>query len=327
MYSPTQTTIDKLAKEADDERQLIVCHDNFRRELARLAKAGELVSPWRGMYATAELWARLKPPERQRRVVRTMAQQYPDWTFCQLTAALMHGLEVSYRDLNPLHVAVELDCHTKSTRKILRHPMDGEEVVEADGVRTTSLLRTALDCLAELDFRRGLAIADSVLRVGRVSRAELIRYIKTRTDVFGWEHALDAAAWAEPLAANGGESIARAVMIEQGFMVPKLQVEVPNVIEGHGKYYSDFFWELPDGTQVAGELDGLDKYYDPEMTGGKSVAQVMSDERRRESRLGATGLRVVRFSFAEVEDVDKFSRLLEAYGIPRGPARPRGRSW
>ena len=115
-------------------------------------------------------------------------------------------------------------------------------------------------------------------------------------------------------------------MIEQGFMVPQLQVKIPNLIEGIGSYYADFFWELSDGTQVAGELDGLDKYCDPTMTGGRSVTQVMSEERRRESRLGAAGLKVVRFSFAEVEDVAKFSRLLEAYGIPRGPARPRGRT-
>ncbi len=328
MYSSTCKLIDSLIEESNTERLCITSSKtSLRRELARLARSGELVSPWRGMYAGAEQWGDLKPLEQQRRVVRTLAKKHPDWVFCQLTAALMHGMEVSYRDLTPLHVAIGLDCHTKSNRKILRHPLEGEEVVTADGVRVTTLKRTALDCLIELDFRHGLAIADSALRIGKMKRTELIKYIKARADVLGWQSALDAAAWANPLAANGGESIARATMIEQGYVVPKLQVEVPNIVDGSGKYYADFYWELPDGTRVAGELDGLDKYYEPEMTGGRSAVRVMADERLRESRLGAAGLRVVRFSFADVEDGEKFSKLLSAYGIPRGEARYRGRRY
>lgn len=326
MRSSTSKTLSDLALTAEADRLCITCPDGtLRRELCRLLHAGQLVSPWRGMFAVTDLWRELKPPEQQRRIVRTLAKRYPEWTFSHLTAALMHGLEVSYHDLMPVHLAVGPDCRTKSNRKVLRHPMSEEEFAIADGVRVTTLKQTALDCMVELDFRRGLAIADSALRVGGLSRAELIRYIKSRTDVYGWERALDAAAWADPLAANGGESVARAVMIEEGFALPTLQKEVPNAIDGHGVYYADFYWELPDGTEVVGELDGLDKYYDPSMTGGRSVAQVMANERRRESRIGAAGMRVVRFSYDEVEDVEKFSRILGAYGIPRGPSRPRGR--
>lgn len=326
MRATTQTTIDRLVTRAEHERRCITCPDEtLRRELSRLLKTGELVSPWRGMYASAEVWSELKPTEKTRRIVRTLAQKYPDWTFCQLTSALMHGLEVAYQDLLPLHVAVAEDCWTKSTSRIRRHQMGDVPVEEADGVRVTTLKPTVLDCLVELDFKRGLAIADSALRLGGMTKGELVKYIKARKDRRGWEHALDIASWADSLAANGGESVARATMIEQGFMLPRLQVAVPNVIEGGAPYYADFLWELPDGTRVAGELDGLDKYVDPHMTGGKSVARVMSDERRRESRLGAANMRVMRFSYAEVEDADKFSRILTAYGIPRGPARPLGR--
>ena len=324
MYQSTKEAIDKLSAAAENERLCITCPDgNLRRELSRLVGKGRLVSPWRGMYADAERWASLKRPEQQRRIVRTLAKKHPDWVFCHMTAALMQGLEVSYHDYAPLHLAVRPSRAIKCDSRICRHPLLDEEVTMADGVRVTSLKRTALDCLIDLDFRRGIAIADSVLRVGGLSRAELVKYIKARADVPGWRDALDAASWADPLAANGGESIARAVMIEQGFMLPQLQVEVPNVIEG-GVFYADFYWELPDGSRVAGELDGLDKYCDPQMTGGRSVVRVMSDERIRESRLGAANLRVVRFSFAEVEDGERFTRLLGAYGIPRGSARPRG---
>ncbi len=326
MRSSTQGVIDKLVTQAERDRYCITCPDGpLRRELSRLLHQGELLSPWRGMFASPELWNQLKPTEQSRRIVRTLAQKHPKWTFCQLTAALMHGLEVGYQDLQPLHVAIGNNCWTKSTAKIQRHMMGDVQTCEADGVRVTEFKQTVLDCLIELDFKRGLAIADSALRVGSMKRAELITYIKSHRDVPGWERALDAASWASPLAANGGESVARATIIEQGFMVPELQVAVPNLIEGGEPYYADFMWNLPDGTRVAGELDGLDKYVDPQMTGGKSIARVMSDERRRESRLGAANLRVMRFSYAEVEDAEKLSRILGAYGIPRGPARPRGR--
>ena len=40
-------------------------------------------------------------------------------------------------------------------------------------------------------------------------------------------------------------------------------------------------------------------------------------ERRRESRLGAANVRVVRFSYDEVLDAGKLERLLTAYGVPR----------
>ena len=326
MHATTQATIDKLVTNAEHDRRCIICSDKtLGRELARLAKAGELVSTWRGMYASPEVWNELKPTEKTRRIVRTLAQKYPDWTFCEVTAALMHGLEVTYQDLLPLHVAVTNDCRSRSSKMIRRHPMTLVDAVEADGVRVTALKQTVLDCLSELDFKRALAIADSALRVGGMTKDELENYIKGQKDCRGRDRALEVVAWANPLAANGGESVARASIIEQGFMVPDLQVAVPNVIEGGEPYYADFMWNLADGTRVAGELDGLDKYVDPKMTGGKSVARVMSNERRRESRLGAANIRVMRFSYAEVEDADKFWRILTAYGIPRGPARPHGK--
>ena len=184
MYAKTRAIITKLAEESDRERLCIVRHDHYRRELAKLVKTGELVSPWRGMYADAEQWASLKPPERQRRIVRTLARNHPKWTFCSLTAALMYGLEVSYGDLMPIHCAVSPDCHTKSTDSIVRHVISGEEAVEVDGVRVTSFKRTVMDCLIGLDFRRGLAIADSALRLG-LSRWDLIAYIKQRATSLG----------------------------------------------------------------------------------------------------------------------------------------------
>ena len=92
----------------------------------------------------------------------------------------------------------------------------------------------------------------------------------------GYSHALATALWADPRAESGGESIARGRMLLLGYELPDLQVAVPNKIEG-GFYYGDFGWKRPNG-ELLGELDGRDKYTDPEMTDGKSAAEVMADE-------------------------------------------------
>ncbi len=326
MRTTTHKLIEDLQHEADENRRCIISDDKKQvRLLYRQRRLGTIDSPWPGMFVTLDAWQKIKPDERMRRIVRTLAVRHPSWVFCGLTAALMHGLQVHYDDLRPVHVVEHDPGHGKNSELVVRHVLpDRSEFSLVDGVLATTLERTVMDCLASLDFPRGLAIADSALRVSGKSRKHFIDYIKTHATGEVCSRALDAMAWADARAANGGESVARAVMIEQGFMVPDLQVMVPNALEG-GVYYTDFQWTLPDGTRVAGELDGLDKYLDPNMTGGRSIARVMSDERRRESRLGASDLKVVRFSYEDVLDTERFVQLLMLYGIPRGKARLRGR--
>ena len=183
---------------------------------------------------------------------------------------------------------------------------------------TTSLKRTAFDCLRTCDFRCGLAIADSTLRFGDIEQNVL-------TDTFGtfdgrhagaWR-ATQIAKWANPLSENGGESIARAVMIEEGFKVPELQVLIPSPTDPDDEYRVDFFWGLRSG-DVAGELDGREKYRNPKMTGGRDVVDVLADERLRESRLTGTNAKVLRFSYGQVMKPKEFHHLLLSYCVPDG---------
>ncbi len=75
----------------------------------------------------------------------------------------------------------------------------------------TSRVRTVLDCAAELPFDEALAVADSALRSGEVTSAELERAAPhdVRRVV---EHA-------SALAANPFESVLRAILIEAGIAV------------------------------------------------------------------------------------------------------------
>lgn len=79
----------------------------------------------------------------------------------------------------------------------------------------TSRVRTVLDCAAELPFDEALAVADSALRSGEVTREQLDAAL-----------APDAPAavrrvieHASPLAANPFESVLRAILIKAGISV------------------------------------------------------------------------------------------------------------
>ena len=87
-------------------------------------------------------------------------------------------------------------------------------------------------------------------------------------------------------------------MIENGVMLPKLQVEHYDPVT-RTKYRDDFEWELKTGN-VAGELDGNKKYTLIAKNRGATIEQVLLEERQRESKLRNQGLKFARFTFDQI---------------------------
>lgn len=290
-----------------------------RQRFARKARSGKMVRAARGLYAPAEEWRKLDEIDQARHLAIALARLHPDWVFCMFTAAALYGLEIGRDHAMPLHVQTP-HGGIRGSLPVIQYPLTCENPTLAAGVRVTEPVRTVVDCMRGLSFQRALAIADSALRVLGVTKEDLYAELATREQDERRCVAENAVKYASALAANGGESVARAVMIEQGFMIPELQVEFRDPINPSKRYYVDFLWRLKTGN-VVGELDGKDKYVLPDMVGDKDTAQIVIDERHRESRLTAPGAKVLRFSFREVMDTDQFVSLLALYGIPRGPAR------
>ena len=280
--------------------------------------AGTLVSPLPGLFARGQRWLHeLTPTQRALHVLGALHELHPTWRFCGPSAAVLQGLSVSHGLLDTIHLAVSPGSGVRSSEPYRRHVIPDEETAEAGGIPVTPLLRTAFDCMRWLDFREGLAVADSALRVGGVSREELVAYVeRMREGYHGVAQARMTAAHADGRSENGGESIARAAMWELGFAMPDLQVEVPSPFSGSGLYRVDFRWLLPDGTEVYGEHDGDEKYLNPQMSGG-SPLRAMKRERRRESGLTVSHASVMRFSPADVADTAYFDWPLRYYGVPR----------
>ena len=314
--------VSHLCLEAEKEGRCIVASDRAEaKSLRRGCTSGLLLSPFPQLYALADSWDELKPEVQGLRILRGLQNLHPTWVFAGPSAALALGLSVPRRYLKPVRVVTTSKAHSRSLPHVFRQCVDDDEAVSAGGVQATSLARTTFDCLREMDMPDGLSVADSLLKNYSVSQETLLERMQSFSrQCAGWEHAIETALLADGRADNGGESIARGRMIRLGYEPPDLQVELLNVVEG-GAYYGDFGWTLADGTQIIGELDGKDKYVDPTMTHGKPIEQVMREERLRESRIGATGVRVMRFSYADMMDDQQFCKILNAYGVPRATRR------
>ena len=209
---------------------------------------------------------------------------------------------------------------------LCRHDVSTDETAEVGGICVTSLWRSVFDCMRASDFRRALAVADSALKLTGLSPRQLAERLQ---EEFRWHpdirRVLDVCAFADARSDNGGESVARASMISQGFDVPSLQVRVADPRAACERRI-DFVWMGERGKLSFGELDGGCKYVDEDMTGGRDAPSVVFDERRRESAVSVFHPAWVRFSYDDVLDVRGFVGLLSYFGIARGPApeRPHG---
>ena len=292
------------------------------KRLRRACKAGLIDSPFPHLYVRAESWNAINRRAQETAVIKTIAERHPEWVFAGVSAAIVHGLEVPYALMGNIHLATKQSTHTRNRGRFVHHPMSEVPIDDSKGIRVTSLERTVFDCVRTASFRHGLAIGDSALRT---SSLDVDHFTKAFEQFHkrnkGYWRAMDTMGFADARAENGGESVARAVMIEQGFMIPDLQVVVDNPLDSSEGYRVDFRWQLSTG-EVYGELDGREKYTNPEMTKGQDTVDVLVKERRRESHISVTGAKIMRFAYSEAVDVDRFRYLLEAFGIPGGNAVP-----
>ena len=288
-----------------------------RRCLGRRVGKG-VVRPARGLFAFESDWEALEPDEQALRIVRGMAGQRPSVAFCGPSAAIVHSLDVPWRVLGQIHLAQAPGVHSRSHGQVVRHEYDGE-LVDVDGVRVTPFWRTVVDCLRWLPFPDALAVADSALKEMGCKVETLVAHVEEEArGKTGKARAAEGAAFADAGSANAGESLARGVMLEAGFVRLTLQLELPDPVEPWHSYFVDYAWLDGDGApRVFAELDGYRKTENAAYMGGRSAERVLLDERRRESRLSLYGVPIVRFTLAQALRDWEFELLLDSYGVPR----------
>lgn len=168
----------------------------------------------------------------------------------------------------------------------------------------------AVVCLDAALAGRGEGPADGAVRTssGELDGAE--GWLGSRRARRRWGAIRD---FADARSESVGESRSRVLIDELGFVAPTLQRRV-HLPDG-GELRLDFDWE-DDG--VFGEFDGRVKYDDADRLSGTDPAGVYWREKWREDDVElATGRRVVRWRWADLEDPRRLERRLALCGVSR----------
>lgn len=279
------------------------------------AFSGELVRPRHGLFARSDYWESLKPEDKMLHEARALGRLHEPWVFSHATAAFAYGLAASYRHLYPVHYVSEGSSGGHSSNRIRRHCSQRVPFATVNGLRVTTPLRTIADCCLSLPFRDALPIADSAMRLGIVSADGLERACVAAAGRRGVKAFRRVCEHVDPRSESGGESFVRAVLIDIGFEVFDLQLEVPDIERPGRNRRLDIVLRRDDGRLVDLEVDGKGKYSDPEMTQGRDTVQVMMDERRREAGVTAFDISVVRMSPGQARSEEFVRSRLALYGV------------
>jgi hypothetical protein len=292
--------------------------------LARRCSSGALVRLRHGVYVDGEAWGSLQPWDQYRLQVQAAAETFTAPTvFTRHSAASVWGVPTVGKH-HPVHALTFQNDGGRSRAGVRRHYADpaGVKVFRHDGLLVTGRVRTVLDLAAFTPFAEAIVPLDHVLRpdsarkLPALSKEQLLAEIEGNYTTAAARRITMAIEFADPRSASPGESYSPALMHVAGFEAPGLQHEIR---DGGGLIgFSDYYW---DGTRVAGEFDGVEKYMKPEYLKGRTPSQAVVDEKCREDRIRATGRTVVRWVWADLMTPGRLERKLAAAGVPRRRAR------
>lgn len=301
------------------------------RSVRAAAGAGRLHRVRTGVFMDAATWAELSPESRHRaEVVAAADASYGRFVAFGSSAAVLWNLPLYRFAPSRVHAVGERGTRGPSTGAVARHEahLGPGDVTEVAGIPCTSLTRTTFDLVRSLGAEAALACADASLgrvavrrRVQDPERAglwaeDLARRISDSAGARGIRTARRVVALADGRAELPGESVSRLQLIRLGFERPRVQAPVPG--PDGGTYWLDF---ALDDVGVFGEFDGKDKYLGEALRRGRTLEEVLLDEKRREDWVrGRTGRRVVRWGSEHIATAAVLGARLASFGVrpPRG---------
>lgn len=295
--------------------------------LRRMLATGQLVRIQRNQYiAAAErdgLWA-----EAQHRIaVVAAAEEMREGlgVASHDSAAVLHRAPLYRHDPRRVHFTVPGTTRISSGAKMMRHTdeLPDEDITVVDGIACTTLERTVFDVARTLGWEASVACADAALRSVSVrdrvydldaadSWKERMRERVARArGRRGVRQAARVIEFADGRAELPGESVSRVQLARLGFTDVRLQVPVASP---RGRDYEVDIAILE--AKTFWEFDGQGKYLDEAKRSGRSVEQVVLDEKRREDWIrGKTQWRFVRGEDVHISTPRAMAKRLESFGI------------
>lgn len=297
--------------------------DSFgsRQNLARAAQSGGVHRVARGAYLPFDTWSALDDREKYVALIHAVAATRKIRPiFSHWSAAAILGLPMIGSWPDTVHVIAGQTAGGRSRNRVVKHSLrlDDADVVEIDGLLVTSAARTVLDIAAIATPLVAVTMADRVLHVDRRGQRPAMATKAELFDVWERSHPFRAHVrtkkvieFSTPLADSPLESVSRVNMKVIGCPPPQLQSRFYDYLGFVAE--TDFDWP---SLKLIGESDGAAKYLDEHYRSGRSAAQVLLDERKRENRLRAMKLDVTRWGWSTAISPGALRAHLRHAGLP-----------
>lgn len=263
-------------------------------EISLQLRRGDLTRLRHGVYADAHALAAANPAGVHVAHLRAALLTTSEPAYASgPTASLLHGMPIPWQAPSDLYIVREALQDHRSLREPSQHRLNLPSIVittHASAARFATLahgLPTVTPAVAAitsghlLSFTRRVGHLDFAMWGGSTTEEELTELAHEWQHLGGLDANLSALAFARPGAQSYYETYSRLALVRAGLPEPMLQV--PFYDEEGLIGFTDMYW--PD-LNVVGEVDGEIKY---------ATRQDLIAEKRREDRLRALGLAVVRW--------------------------------
>ncbi|WP_449283703.1 hypothetical protein [Leucobacter sp.] len=299
------------------------------RELRAAVSQGAAVRVVRGCYIDARAWNSMRLD--QQLLARTLGvselSRAGAPVFSHFSAAVVWGLPIYGLRRDPaerVHVLTARAMPGRSSATVLRHVGDlrEDDVCVVEGLHVTSPTRTILDLARWATAEAAIGCADAGLRMMFGARRsgglddieawkeEQFHLLDTMRGMRGVAAARRVLGIADPRPDSVAESVSRLQLV---------RLRVPHEIQAHvSGLDGENFWMDFDflGQRTFGEMDGAVKYTDQRYMRGRTLEQVLLDEREREVQVkGITRKDVVRWGWSAIPTARRFGRVLRRFGL------------
>lgn len=315
----------------DDTPRLILMSEidevvDSRRQYAREAARGGKVRVARGAYLDAGVWQAADARTRYLLGIRAAASSRgASSVVSHWSAAAIHGVPFLGGWPQKVHFTRDSRVRSHSSGAVNYHylPLGEGDVVEIGGLEVTSIARTLVDLAVSDSFLSSVTALDSARHVDRRGRTQPLTTLEevegrfeARLPIRAHSKALRSIGFSVTDSDSPLESVSRVNMHRIGCPKPVLQQRFDDYRGLIG--FSEFYWEE---FALVGEADGKSKYTNPRYRRGRSLEQVLLDEKERADRIRALGPDISRWGWATAIEPEKLRRHLVAAGLPMG------RSW
>lgn len=302
------------------------------RTIAQAVETGEHRRIQRNRYVRGEVWAELWPESRHLLEVCAAEHEMRDGggVVSHESAGVLRSLPLYRHVPDAVHVTMPTGSRMSSRPGLRRHCdlLPDEDIAVVAGIRCTTLDRTVFDLARTLSWEAAVAAADAALRqvamrgdrydeiAAEEWRERMLDRCSRSRGVRGIRQAEGVIRFADGRSESTGESVSRLQLRRLGFRRLRLQVAVA------GPNGQEYRVDLGiDDVDAFYEFDGMGKYRDEAMRSGRTVEQVVLDEKRREDWIrGTTQKRFARAEGPHILTPESLGKRLAAFGITP-PAR------